>query len=37
MSCPYCPDEKPAWEPDPSYDNPNCICNKALLLYIRTM
>lgn len=34
MSCPYCPDEKPAWEPDPSYDNPNCICNKPLLIYI---
>ncbi len=33
MSCPYCPD-KPAWEPDPSYDNPNCICNKPMMIYI---
>ncbi len=32
-SCPYCPDET-VWEPDPSYDNPNCICNKPLLIYI---
>jgi hypothetical protein len=22
------------WEPDPSYDNPNCICNKPMMIYI---
>jgi hypothetical protein len=32
-SCPQCPDEV-TWEPDPSYDSPNCICGKPLLLYI---
>jgi hypothetical protein len=32
-TCPYCPDET-VWEPDPSYDNPNCICNKPMMIYI---
>lgn len=31
--CPQCPDES-VWEPDPSYDNPNCICNKPMMIYI---
>lgn len=31
--CPHCPDET-VWEPDPSYDNPNCICNKPMMIYI---
>ncbi len=30
--CPQCPPDSEPWEPEPY--NPNCICNKPLLLYI---